>query len=147
MGINFFCISGKLTKEPYFQRRDRRNGDGQYNQACYTIVNTQKNRDGTVQEYLFDIDVFGQNAKYAKEYLHQGSSVTVRGVIKSNTYTSRHGEKLNNPNLQVYEQDSPDIPESARTGEPDIPENSHELPERAGSVSEDMYEYDEQDYF
>lgn len=145
LNMNLFILSGKLTKDPYYQVRDRKNGEGQYSQACYTVVNAQRNRDGSTADSFYDIDVFGENAKAAKEYLHQGSQVTLRGILKSSPYTSRRGEVLNTLGLTVYEQESPDIPEKENDLRP--PEAGNELPERAGNVANERYEYEEPDYF
>ena len=147
MSFNLFLLTGRLTKDPFFQTRDRKNGEGQYSQACYTVVNVQRNKDGTAAEKFFDIDVFGQNAMDAKEYLRQGSQVTLRGALGSSPYTSRRGETLNTLNLQVYEQESPDIPEREPTGAMQGPEASHELPERSGTSQEEAYDLAEQSYF
>lgn len=147
MSFNLFILSGKIVEDPYYQMKERKNGEGQYEQASYTIVNTQRAREGGVTEAFFDIDVFGQNAKDAKEYLRQGSDVMVRGILKSNSYTSRRGETMNNPVLSVFEQESPDIPENEQTGTLSGPEASHELPERSGRPADGSFDYGEQEYF
>ena len=145
--MNNVLISGKLEHDPYFQVRDRKNGQGQYNQASYTIVSVQRARDGTVTENHFDIDVFGDLANAAKEYLHQGSPVTLRGMLRSNSYTTRRGEKMNSISFQAFEQESPDIPEVDSAKGHAGPEANRELPERTGSAEDDEYAFAEKDYF
>ena len=143
--MNIAVFSGLIVKDPYYQVRDRKNGEGQYSQACYTVVNRERNRDGKITENHFDVDVFDEMAKVAKDYLHQGSPVTLRGVLKSNSYTTRRGETVNQFGFVAYEQDSPDIPDKEMSSNLGGPEASQELPERSDSGATDDYE--DQDYF
>ena len=103
MSANFVLLSGKLQNDPYFQSRESKNGQGRYSQACYTIVCMQKGSDGKPAERLFDIDVFGRLAEQARDYLHQGSYVTLRGILKPNSYTTRRGETVNTHSIQWFE--------------------------------------------
>ena len=143
MDINIFILSGTLVQDPVYLMRDRKDGQGQYAQACYTLANQRiAGRDGKSTESRQDITVYGKLAEEAKRCLHKGSYVTVRGALDTNGYTNRRGEEVNDPRLTVFDQDSPDI---RLIREPREPENSQQLPERTEEA--ESYEYADQDYF
>lgn len=91
--MNFILLMGRLTKDPEFKRT----GDTMIGR--YTIAVDRRKKGETD---FINCVTFGKNAEFAKNYLHKGTKIAVRGRIQTGSY-EKDGRKVYTTDVVVEE--------------------------------------------
>ena len=92
---------GRLTRNPDVRNsKDEKSTDV----ARFNLAVTRKYKSNGQEEADFiNCVAFGNNAKFAEKYLHQGTKVVVCGRIQTGSYTNKEGKKVYTTDVVVEE--------------------------------------------
>jgi len=88
-----YCCSGVLIKNPELKYTD--NGKA----VCNMVI---KVTEKTVQGTLFPVTVWEGLAENCTESLSKGDKIIVIGLIKSNVWEDKHGQKRETKYIQAF---------------------------------------------
>ncbi len=119
---------GRLTRDP--EVRYTQTGNEQMAIARYTLaVDRRYKKDGDQQTADFISCVaFGNNGKFAENYLHQGTKIIVEGRIQTGSYTRQDGVKVYTTDIVVESQEFAESKKSEEKGK-DIGDGFIQVPD------------------
>ena len=99
--MNKVILMGRLTRNPDVRNsKDEKSTDV----ARFNLAVTRKYKSNGQEEADFiNCVAFGNNAKFAEKYLHQGTKVVVCGRIQTGSYTNKEGKKVYTTDVVVEE--------------------------------------------
>ena len=99
--MNNVVLCGRLTKDPEIRQTTTTKI------ASYTLAvrRTRRAPDGSEAADFIHCKAFSQGADFAKNYLHKGTKLIVRGRIETGKYTNREGQTVYTTEVIVDEQE------------------------------------------
>lgn len=99
-GVNRVQLIGHLGKDPEIKQFE---GDNVVANVSLATTESYKDRSGNKVENTewHDLEIWGQQAKIAEQYLKKGSQVYVEGKIKTEKWEDKDGQKRSRVKIRV----------------------------------------------
>lgn len=116
--MNKAILIGRLTRDP--EIRYSQTGNQEMVVARYTLAVDRrvKKDDGQQTADFISCVAFGNNAKFAENYLHQGTKIALEGRIQTGSYTRQDGVKVYTTDVIVDSQEFAEIKNSNSEAKP-----------------------------
>lgn len=98
--MNSVILQGRLVKDPESRII---NSENETKFARYTLAVSRLGKSEKQNADFLNCICFGSCADFAENYLKQGTQILIKGVLQSNSYVDKNGNKVYTTDIKVLE--------------------------------------------